>query len=142
MVGCYLMNHPLLMIQDPEIAKEVMVKQFSSFHDRQSPAMMDRWEYCQVWPLTNFFLLAFWLQSLICQEGKSRCGENFILFCSSQQLPLFRLGPFKAYLSCHGVLHEMFTSPLELLPELQINKDTTRCAAQNGPVRQATVKNK
>jgi len=48
-VGCYLMNHPLLMIQDPEIAKEVMVKQFSSFHDRQSPAMMDRWEYCQTW---------------------------------------------------------------------------------------------
>ena len=65
-VGCYMMNQPFLLIQDPEIAKEVMVKQFSSFHDRQSPAMMDRWEYCQVWPLANFSLFAFWLQSLIC----------------------------------------------------------------------------
>ena len=55
----------------------------------------------QVCPLTQFFLLPFCENSLICLEGKSMTPHrgNTILFRSSQQLPRLRLGPSKGFLS-------------------------------------------
>ena len=62
----------------------------------------------------------------------------FVLFMSLVGERFFSSVPFKQ------LPHpsRTFDSPHKLLPELQINKDTTGCAARNGPVRQATIKNK
>ena len=55
---------------------------------------------------------------------------NNILLRSSQQLPRFRLGPLKGFLSPSRALD----SPHTLLPELQTYKDTVRCAALGAEV--------
>ena len=38
-VGGYMVHSPRLFIQDPELAKAVLVKDFSVFHDRMSPSL-------------------------------------------------------------------------------------------------------
>ena len=71
---------------------------------------IDPFSRIQVWPLTQFFLFIHW-KSLICLEGKSMTPQrgNTILFCSSQQLPLLRLGPLKSFLSCHIAIQRLST---------------------------------
>ena len=59
---------------------------------------------------------------------------NTILLCSSQQLPRLHLGPLKGFLSRHGALQGALDSPCALLPEVQIYKDTVRCAALGAEV--------
>ena len=41
-VGGYMMHSPRIFIQDPELAKAVMVKDFSVFHDRMSPSLFHK----------------------------------------------------------------------------------------------------
>ena len=69
--------------------------------DRHLEAIELGIDYYQVWALTQFFLLPFSENSLICLEGKSMTPHrgNTILFRSSQQLPRLRLGPSKGFLS-------------------------------------------
>jgi len=33
-IGCYMMAKPILLIRDMELVKSILVKDFSSFHDR------------------------------------------------------------------------------------------------------------
>ena len=89
--------------------------------------------HLQVWPLPQFFLFPSCEKSLICLEGKSMTPHRgkTILFRSSQQLPLLRLGPSKGFLRCPS---RTLDSPRALLPELQRYKDTVRCAALGAEV--------
>ena len=42
-LGGYILHKPILIIQDPELAKTIMVKDFASFHDRGNPDMFKNW---------------------------------------------------------------------------------------------------
>ena len=42
-VGAYLLHTPILIVQDPELAKTISVKDFAAFHDRYNPDTMKRW---------------------------------------------------------------------------------------------------
>jgi len=33
-VGCYMLQRPILLVRDMEIVKNILVKDFSNFHDR------------------------------------------------------------------------------------------------------------
>ena len=70
----------------------------------------------QVWPLTQFFLLPFCENSLICLEDKPMTPHrgNTLLFRSFQQLPDLHLGPLKGFLSAEipGHSQEQLTQTL------------------------------
>ena len=60
---------------------------------------------------------------------------NTILFRSFQQLPRLRLGPLKVFFELTQRPSRALDSPRALLPELQRNKDTVRCAALGAEVQ-------
>ena len=77
-------------------------KQMQRFNvGEDCPVFDGLYEFCQVWPITQFFLFPFCENSLICLEGKLMTPHrgNTFLFRSSQQLPRLRLGPSKGFLS-------------------------------------------
>ena len=41
-LGGYFLRSPMLLVQDPELAKTIMVKDFGSFHDRTSPGLVKK----------------------------------------------------------------------------------------------------
>ena len=42
-VGVYMLHNPIVVIQDPDLAKAVLVKDFGSFHDRMNPDFLSAW---------------------------------------------------------------------------------------------------
>ena len=77
------------------------------------------------------FCFLFVKNSLLCLKGNSMppCRGNAVLFCSSQQLPCLCLGPLKGFFELTRRPSRALDSPRALLPELQRNKNTVRCAA-------------
>ena len=74
MYGCYApRGRPLLMIKDPELAKIVLVKDFSKFVDRQAASSIDKF-------VNNSNLIdRLWTKSLVMARGM--CKGKYVRIC-------------------------------------------------------------
>ena len=83
-VGAYVLQNPVLLIQDPDLAKAIFVKDFANFQERLNPNIMKRWS-----PLMHQ------ADKIVMHDMFSGTGENW----KSQRstlTPVFTSGKIKA----------------------------------------------